>query len=160
VRKVASLLLAASLGVAACGGNSSKPDPAKLRPLTAKAAAPAVKRGPLARTAGALDRICADNAKRAAAARRLGADADSVAEVAAERLSRLVAGVPRPTDADARYTAWTDGLKTVANLRRLAADADGDKAKVLRQQAGRTAAAARNTAGQLGLTDCAKTGQE
>lgn len=160
MRKVVSLLVAASLCVAACGGSSSKPDPAKLRPLTTKAAAPTVKRGPLAHTAPALDAICADNAKRAAEARRLGADADSVAQVAAQRLSRLVARVPRPTDADARYTAWTDGLKTVANLRRLAADADGDKAKALREQAERTAAAARNTAGQLGLADCAKTGPE
>jgi hypothetical protein len=158
VRAFAALLLTASM-LAACGGDkeSSKPDPqeaAKLRPLTAKAEFPRVKPGPLASIAPALDRICADNAKRTAQALRLGADQERVAQVASERLSRLVARVPRPTDADARYTGWTDSLKTVVNLRRLAADADGDKAKALREQAQRTAAAGRRTARQLGLREC------
>ena len=79
-----------------------------------------------------------------------------VAEVAAERLSRLVGGVPRPNDADARYTAWTDSLKTSANFRRLAAAAGGDKAKTLRDQADRTASAGRETAAELGLRACAR----
>jgi hypothetical protein len=117
-----------------------------------------VKPGPLATVAPALDAVCAENAKRAAQALRLGADPERVAEAASQRLSSLVARVPRPTDADARYTAWTDSLKTVVNLRRLAADADGDKAKALQEQANRTAAAGRRTAGQLGLRQCARSG--
>ena len=156
-------ILAAACALAACGGSSPKPDPgqaAKLRPLTAKAPAARVERGPLARVAPALDRICADNEKRAAQARRLGADQDAVAKAAAERLSRLVGAVPRPSDADARYTGWTDSLKTVVNLLRLAESADGDKAKALREQAQLTAAAARRTAGQLGLAECAKAGAD
>jgi hypothetical protein len=155
-----AVLLAAVCGLAACGGgDSSKPDPqeaAKLRPLTAKAALPRVKAGPLASVAPALDRICADNSKRAAQARQLGADPDRVAEVASARLSSRVARVPRPTDADSSYTGWTDALKTVANLRRLAATTKGDKQKASRAQAELTEAAARKTAGKLGLTACAK----
>jgi hypothetical protein len=154
-------MVAASCGLVACGGGSSpsKADPdqaAKLRPLTAKASAPGVKRGPLAREAAALNRICAGNAKLAAQARGRGADPGLVAGAAAERLSALVNGVPRPTDADARYTGWTDALKTTANLHRLAADADADKAKALREQAERTAAAARKSAAKLGLRACAR----
>jgi hypothetical protein len=158
------LIAAACCGLAACGGGSSGPSPAdpgqrvKLRPLTSDEAAPRVKRGPLARVAPALEQICADNARKVAEARRRGADPDLIAKAAAERLAGLVTAVPRPTDADARYTGWVDALRTTANLQRLAVDADGDKAKALREQAGRTAAAARATAAKLGLADCARTG--
>jgi hypothetical protein len=158
----ALVLVAAACGLAACGGGSSKPDDsaqaAKLRPLTARTSPPRVKPGPFATVAPALDAICADNAKRAARAINAGADPERVAFAASARLSRLAAAVPRPTDADARYTAWTDSLKTDVNLRRLAAAADGDKAKALREQADRTAAAGRKTAGRLGLRRCARSG--
>jgi hypothetical protein len=117
--------------------------------------------GPLRTIAPRLERICVDNRARTAAARRLaGNDAAAqqrVAEAGSERLARLVARVPRPTDAPPTYTGWSDALKTVVNFNRLAGEAsDGDRAKNLRAQAQRTAAAGHKAAGALGLQECAR----
>jgi hypothetical protein len=68
-----------------------------------------------------------------------------------------VAAAPQPPDDAAEYGGWRDALKTVANLYRLAAaTGDKDRAKAFREQAGRTAAAARKAAAKLGLGPCAQ----
>jgi hypothetical protein len=130
---------------------------------------PPVTKASLAKLTPHLDRVCVDNASRTAYARTLiardvalGREAaraarSRVAEASAERLPRLLRRVPRPTDAPARYGGWLDALTTVGNFLRLAAATnDGKRADALRAQAGRTAAAARQTARELGLPDCAK----
>lgn len=137
------------------------------RTLAAQDAYPRATPGRLAALVADIAAVCVDNASRKVWAnsliardRKLDAQAPElrarIAEAAAERLSRLVAGLPRPTDGGARYTAWTDSLRTVSNLLRLAGDAQGDKATALREQAARAAAASRTTAGRLGLAACAE----
>lgn len=103
-------------------------------------------------------RICADNRARTARARSLASDAgDAIDEAGSERLARLIVATPRPADDSPEYGGWTDSLKTAANLYRLAdGTKDDTRAKALREQAERTSAAARKTAGALGLAECAK----
>lgn len=116
---------------------------------------PASMRG---RALKAPEQICADNRARTARARALAPDArDAIAQGGSERLARLIAAAPRPADDAPEYGGWTDALATAANLYRLAdGTSDAGRARALRAQAGRTAAAARKTAGKLGLSECAK----
>ena len=104
------------------------------------------------------ERICADNSARMARARSVAGDAeDAIAEGGSERLARLVAAAPQPPDDAAEYGGWRDALNTAANLYRLAAaTSDKGRAKAFREQASRTAAAARKTAAKLGLASCAR----
>jgi hypothetical protein len=118
----------------------------------------ATRRGTMAKATPALAHICLDNRGRTARAHALAPEAkDAIDEGGSDRLVRLVANVPRPSDATPAYTGWTNALKTSANLYRLAAvTKDESRAKGLRAQAARSAAAARKTAGELGLFDCAQ----
>jgi hypothetical protein len=129
-----------------------------VRSSAAGFAYPATSRGTMAQLTPALAHICLDNRGRTARAHSLAPDAtDAVDGGSSDRLARLVSAVPRPSDATPAYTGWTNALKTAANLYRLAAvTPDRPRAEALREQAARSAAAARKTAGQLGLGDCAQ----
>jgi hypothetical protein len=129
-----------------------------VRSSVAGFAYPATSRGTIAKLTPALAHICLDNRWRTARAHSLAADAkDAIDRGSSDRLARLVSAVPRPSDAPPAYTGWTNALKTAANLYRLAAvTPDQSRAEALSEQAARSAAAARKTAGQLGLSDCAQ----